>query len=45
MCGKIEMTLDCNFLSDSRNFFVQSRVISLNSWYLTSLVNLSFVDF
>ena len=33
-----EMTLDCSFLSDSRNFFVQSRVISVQSYYLTSLV-------
>ena len=33
-----EMTLDCSFLSDSRNFFVQSRVISVHSYYLTSLV-------
>ena len=37
-----EMTLDCCFLSDSRNIFVQSRVISVHSWYLTSLVNLAF---
>ena len=36
------MTLDHSFLSDSRNFFVWSRVISLHSWYLTSLVNLAF---
>ena len=40
-CGrtsyKIEVTLDCFFL---RN---QSRVTSLISWYLTSLVNLSFL--
>ena len=40
-CGrtscKIEVTLDCFFL---RN---QPRVTSLNSWYLTSLVNLSFL--
>ena len=26
-----EMTLGCSFLSDSRNFFVQSRVISVHS--------------
>ena len=39
-----EMTLDCCFLSDSRNIFVQSRVISVHSWYLTSLVNLAFYE-
>ena len=39
---KNEMTLGCCFLSDSRNIFVQARVISVHSWYLTSLVNLTF---
>ena len=37
-----EMTLDCSFLSDSRNFFMQSRVISVHSYYLTSLVTSEF---
>ena len=36
------MTLGCCFLSDSRNILLQSRVISVHSWYLTSLINLSF---
>ena len=32
---KKEMTLDCSFFS---NFLLQSRVISVHSYYLTSLV-------
>ena len=38
------MTLGCCFLSDSRNIFVQARVISVRSWYLTSLINLTFFE-
>ena len=37
-----EMTLDYSFLSDSRNFFMQSRVISVHSYYLTSMVTSEF---
>ena len=36
------MTLDHSFLSDSRNFFVWPRVISVHSYYLTSLVTSHF---
>ena len=39
---KSEMTLDHSFLSDSRNFFVWPRVISVHSYYLTSLVTSHF---
>ena len=39
---KSEMTLDHSLLSDSRNFFVWPRVISVHSYYLTSLVTSAF---
>jgi len=37
--GKKEMTLDCRISA------LQSRVISVHSYYLTSLVNLAFYGF